>query len=83
MKRYRRRPLEIKAVCWMGDNLAELQAFVGDYLRPADPTWLTLEIYNGQDWIPCPVNHWAIQGMAVDFYTCGPEAFKATYDAME
>lgn len=79
--RYRKRPLEIEAVQWTGENVNELISFAGDMIYICEgrekieivvKTLHGTEITNHGDFI--------IKGIKGEFYPCQQEIFKLTYE---
>lgn len=75
--RYRKKPVEIEAVQWTGENLEEIKKFAGNSLTYIEQHVIieTLEgcrMVNKGDYI--------IKGIAGEFYPCKPDIFKATYE---
>ena len=64
MPQFKKKPLEITAIQWTGDNIAEIDHFAAGHIHGA--------IIKVGDWI--------IRGAAGEFYPCKPEIFIATYD---
>ena len=92
--RFRKKPVEVEAVRWEGGSTAPLDAFLGQNWARADAKdvhWYLdsdeeqLVIWNAPEhgWIPCPVGHYIIRGVAGEFYPCEPDIFDATYEAVE
>lgn len=84
MARYRKKPVEIEAVQWMGagDNnrimnwLAQQKAVVEGWLfHDTDITIPTLE--GAMKALP---GDWIIRGIQGEFYPCKPDIFAASYD---
>jgi hypothetical protein len=81
MARYRKKPVEIDAVQWTGENEEELAEFLGQSLLH----WLpdqrirvgTLE--GGHD---ASLGDWLIRGVQGEHYPCKPDIFDATYEAV-
>lgn len=86
--KYRKKPVVIDAIQWIGTNRDEVFAFVEDYeleqtraiRKGADDTLIikTLEgdmTANKYDWI--------IEGIKGECYPCKPDIFEATYEAVE
>lgn len=94
---YRKKPVEIEAVRWMGppgtDGVGEAEVSVDELQEwgaRVQPTgeWgsdYTLEVWNEPEecWVRCPVGHWIIRGVQGEFYPCDPDIFEATYDLVE
>lgn len=76
---YRKKPVEIQAIQWTGDNWPEIQTFC------TSATKLTV----GSDSFIIPtlegdhsamVGDYIIKGVAGEFYPCKPDIFEMTYD---
>jgi hypothetical protein len=85
-KRFTKKPVEVEALQWTGDNIDAVARFVTHRnFNMADDE---LEIYNRLEkrvseegcYIPCPVGHWIIKGIKGEFYPCESEVFAATYE---
>lgn len=91
MGRYRKKPVEIKAVQWTGDNEADLVAFAGTNFRTVHPDDRgddpdqTAEAYDylHSTWVGMHTGDWVIRGIKGEHYPCEPDVFVATYDAVE
>lgn len=80
MGRYRKKPVEIEAVQWDGQNYVDLREFVGDAL---DARWSVggccfINTLEGR--MHCAPGDWIIRGVAGEFYPCKPDIFEATYE---
>lgn len=91
-RRYRKRPLEVCAIQWTGENWPAVEAFVG--LRPDSdgpgvfPTAagdLALWIEKSNTWRPdLPVGDWVIaERGGIGFYPCTVEQFEETYEPVD
>ncbi len=86
---YRKKPVEIQALQWTGENLEAVQEFVGQAAMVL-PTALSedraIRIMTREDGPSDQVSHyaspgdWIIRGVAGEFYPCKPDIFEATYD---
>lgn len=76
---YRKKPIVIEAIQWTGDNLEELQNFVGSAL--AYDGKLTIHTLEGDH--EAKVGDYIIKGVQGEFYPCKPEIFAKTYEAVE
>lgn len=87
MGRYRKKPIEIEAVQFTGDNVEEIwDAFGVSSVRgiygptEANPDYLILTTTHG-DPAPARAGDWVIPDSRPDtFYPCKPDVFEATYD---
>lgn len=79
MTRFRKRPVEIDAIQWKGDNWAELLPFVAGHAHVRNRE-LVIPTLEGE--MIANVGDWIIRGVAGEFYPCKPEIFEATYEAV-
>lgn len=91
--RFRKKPVEVEALQWTGDNLDEMQEFVGmknpfeqgfksnwkDRLEHL-PAYVWVE--PSRAWVPVHLNEWVVKGVNGEFYPCDPVIFRATYEAV-
>lgn len=91
--RYRKKPVEIEAVQWTGENLKEIRLFVGESLiyDIIDTAW---EVGKGRPYVIMKIKtlegdmiasegDYIIKGISGEFYPCKPDIFKATYEEVE
>lgn len=78
MTKYRKKPVEIEAIVWTGDNLAEALSFVntGDVGKSGDR--FVIKTLEG-DMTASP-GDFIIRGVQGEFYPCKPDIFDATYE---
>ncbi|MEU4225816.1 hypothetical protein AB0F17_16100 [Nonomuraea sp. NPDC026600] len=85
MPRFRKRPVEIEAVQWTGDNVNELwDAFSAENIygpTEKNPDWLIITTLEGD--MRANVGDWIIKGVQGELYPCKPDIFEATYEAAE
>ena len=85
MKKYRKKPLEIEAMQFTGDNALELVKIIGEGSgAQSDPdlgTLLTVPALEGS-YLARP-GWWIIKGIKGEFYPCAPDIFKETYEEVE
>lgn len=88
-KTYRRRPTEIKAMQWTGDNEAEIAEWTGrapidDY--PGFKVFLDrgpmLYVQANRQWLPLDVGEWIAKDK-LGFYPIKDSVFRSTYDLLE
>ena len=77
--KYKKKPVEIEAVKWTGENAEEVQSFIGDmgHVKGAYVDIATLEglmVASEGDMI--------IKGVKGEFYPCKPDIFEMTYDSV-
>lgn len=88
MSRFRKKPVEVDAMQWTGDNIDALVEWAGPSIvnYPTDKTPRNLTLFTIDDFgVPCPVGHWVIRESKRSdrFYPCGPEEFAATYEPVD
>jgi hypothetical protein len=90
--KYRKKPVEIEAIKWTGENLSEIIDFTGLHESVRNWDWRDYEAYvkeNGLKIFTLEGSHMAtvgdmiIRGVAGEFYPCKPDIFKATYDKVD
>lgn len=64
----RKRPVDVQAVRWTGDNEAELTGSVFDDLHST--------------WVGVKTGQWIIRGVKGEFYPCDPEVLAETYEVL-
>ena len=91
MAKYRKKPVEIEAVQWTGDNLREVIDFTGLHPSAEKWTWEEYEAVVAQDGLKiftlegplkAAVLDWIIRGVQGEFYPCKPDIFEQTYEAI-
>lgn len=76
--KYRKRPVEIEALQWNGDNLEEIKEFTKDYATFCGLTGdLIIETLEGS--MIAKVSDYIIKGVNGEFYPCDSEIFRKTY----
>ena len=89
--RYRKRPVEIEAIRFTGDNWDELRAFTSEGFRRSRwdhagaPEGVIAEVWDKlhHSWIGVKASQWILRGVVGEYYPCADETFTATYDAVE
>lgn len=91
MTKFRKKPVVIDAIRWMGGNSNELDKFCGlNWARAnahevawgAEDDGEQLIVWNqleGQ-WLCAPVGHWIIRGTKGELYPCENEVFETSYE---
>lgn len=80
----RKKPVEVEAVQWTGENLDGIVDFCGERLSYVElrghicPYINTLEGYHRVS-----LNDYIIKGIKGEFYPCKPDIFKATYERID
>lgn len=82
VKTFVKKPVEICAVQWTGDNFREIVDFVG----VKNLVWngrcgdVNLNIYTLEGNLHIEVGDWIICGIKGEFYPCKPDIFEQTYE---
>lgn len=83
VQKFRKRPIDVEAIQWTGDNLAELVAFTGvrGYFVPLEGDVFTAQVYDKLHDTPISVRtgDWILKGTHGEFYPCARDVFAATY----
>lgn len=84
VKKYTKKPVEIKAIQWTGDNIEEIYEFVGISNLSFNSKAIDQEI--GELYIKtlegdmhASINDFIIKGIKGEFYPCKPDIFYETY----
>lgn len=85
--KFRKKPVVVEAVQWVGTNGREIDEFVSRNpqgrtrtFRPL-PDRLFIATLEGEH--RADVGDWIIRGVAGEFYPCKPDIFALTYEAVE
>ena len=79
MRQYRKKPVVIDSVQYLGTNFDEIEAFVGGDAEFRDGKLLVATLEGPLHASP---NDWIIKGVMGEFYPCKPDVFAATYEAV-
>jgi hypothetical protein len=77
---FRSRPVEVDAIQWTGDNLAEVIAWAGRHAVPQPDGGLMVQTMHGSVW--AQRNCWLVKGPD-EVYPCDPAVFAAKYEAVD
>ncbi len=84
---FRKKPIEIKAVQFVGGNVDEALRFTGTgaYARQDYPGVENIEIriHTLEGEMKAIPGDWIIRGVQGEFYPCKPDIFAETYEAVE
>ena len=85
--KYRKKPVEIEAIQWTGDNYDEICKFVGKPLAfsamPRDNSYPRLAIDTLEGEMTATVNDYIIKGVKGECYPCKPDIFLQTYEEVK
>lgn len=85
IKKYRKKPVQIEAIQFMGNNVEEIEDFVGQQLLRytnkdnEDPDY-SVGIPTLEGIMKASIGDYIIRGVAGEPYPCKPDIFKQTYD---
>jgi len=85
--KFRKKPIEVRAIQWTGDNIAELKEF----MKPQEPVYMAgfknrdeiVGIETLEGLMIASMNDWIIRGVKGEFYPCKPDVFEATYERVD
>jgi hypothetical protein len=87
-QRFRKKPVQVEAVRWDGENADEVAEFIGrdgkiEERRVAGPgrglqPGIVIHTLEGD--MTATVGDWIIRGVQGEFYPCKPDIFEATYE---
>jgi hypothetical protein len=78
-----KKPIEVQAIQWTGDNADELEVFARyNFIIPDEGHIDCAEIYDRLHgtWIKVSVGDWVIRGVHGEFYPCNSDVFEVTYE---
>lgn len=76
--RWRKRPIDVEAVQWTGDNLDVIRRFVGGDLAWTARDEVGIRTLEGE--LRASKGDWIIRGVHGEFYPCKPDVFADTYE---
>jgi hypothetical protein len=81
VQKWRKKPVVIEAVQWLGNNQDEVLAFCKNFARIDIAN--KLEIITLEGVMNASVNDYIIRGVNGEFYPCKPDIFIKTYESAE
>jgi len=92
--RFRKKPVEVEAVQWAGDNESELIAFTSGnfralppvpyppHLEHLPPPPITAQVYDvlHSTWVGVETGQWVIKGVKGEHYPCDADVLAETYE---
>ena len=81
--KYRKKPVTVEAIRWMGDNAPEVDLFVFDHENRYwdDDNKLIIKTLEGE--MIAELGDWIIKGIKGEFYPCKNDVFEQTYEEIE
>lgn len=81
---FRKKPVVIRAVQWLGDNFADVAQLGGNIMGPYGQSETPhLEIVTLEGRMMASIGDWIIRGVKGEVYPCKPDIFSATYEAVD
>ena len=79
LRKFRKKPIIIEAIQWLGDNFEELEEFGSerDIISNSNGT-LTITTLEGNH--TAQKKDWIIRGVKGEVYPCKPDIFNQTYE---
>lgn len=77
IRKYRKKPVIIKAIQWTGKNLSEIDDFMG---RTVENKGAALVIHTLEGDMEASIGDYIIKGLNGEFYPCKPDIFAKTYE---
>lgn len=78
IKKYREKPREIEAVQYMGNNVKEIEDFVGEILLKYEDNTLSIPTFGNP--MKASVGDYIIKGIMGECVPCNPDVFRSTYE---
>lgn len=79
--KYRKKPVEIEALQWTGNNLTEMEEFVVNQNgKQFDTVGTSLFIHTLEGSMRAKPTDYIIKGVKNEFYPCDESIFKITYE---
>lgn len=80
--KYRKKPVVIEAMQFIGGNLKDCLEFIGDKARyDQDCCAIVIKTLEGE--MLAMGDDWIIKGVNGEFYPCEPDIFKKTYELVK
>ena len=83
MAKYRKKPVVIEAIQWLGNNFEDIKEFAGNNVEidsDSDLIVKTLEDGGTKAAHVATIGDYIIKGVQGEFYFCKPDIFKQTYE---
>lgn len=77
---YRKKPVVIEAVQWLGENHNEVTKFQGGCAE-YEGGKVIIQTLEGE--MRASIGDWVIKGINGEFYPCKPDIFEKTYETVE
>ena len=80
MAKFRKKPVVIEAVQWVGENSEEMDKFFENSDREWGRHGDIWSITTLEGVMDANLNDWVIKGVKGEYYPCKPDIFEATYE---
>ena len=80
IKKYRKKPVVIEAVQWIGNNLSDIETFIGRSVKNKETT-IVIRTLEGD--MEASIGDYIIKGVNGEFYPCKPDIFDKTYEEVK
>ncbi len=77
IKKYRKKPVIIETIQWIGNNLSEIENFIGRSVKNKETT---IVIHTLEGDMEASIDDYIIKGVNGEFYSCKPDIFFKTYE---
>jgi hypothetical protein len=81
VQKWRKKPVVVEAVQWLGNNQVEIISFCKDFARIDVGNKLFITSLEGV--MSASINDYIIKGVEGEFYPCKPDIFAKTYESAE
>lgn len=82
MAKYRKKPIEVDAIQWTGDNRTTLQEFAGAYITFGGVTLDRAYVQTLHGVVTLAEGDWLVRGPSRDFWPVKPDIFDESYEAV-
>jgi hypothetical protein len=79
MPRFVKKPIEIEAIQWTGENTKEILAFCSECFSYEKDDFAVLVINTLEGTMQASIGDYVIRGIKGEFYACKPDIFLLTY----
>jgi hypothetical protein len=83
VQRFRKKPVEVEAMQWKGNNFSEMWEFTGKSAHVRTDVADGLIVYTLEGPLSASRGDWIIKGVQGEFYPCKPDIFEQTYEAAD
>lgn len=79
-RQYRKKPVEVEAIQWMGNNAEEVTEFMSTGQRLFSIKRPKVMIWTPEGIMTASIGDYIIKGVHGEFYPCKPDIFHKTYE---